>query len=468
MKRLKALAPYVLIIILGFFLRAYRYTEFPTITETADEHAWTWLGASIIAEGQPTSWSYFHSYSDGPYVYAKSPLHAPFVRPALDHPPLFSFIPGAFHLLSGAKWSDLPEHSVIRIPMILLGSLAIALFGYWTSLVLEKRWSLFATFLFAVIPTFVFSSRVVVSENLLTIFFLVTAILIEKWENRLRGKTIQAKRQFKKIAVAFILVGVASMLTKISGIVVPATVLAYAVVKKDRYLGLFSVASIIIGALAVFSYAASINLQLFLDIQKEQSIRPIGLSTIYNRFFVKPNIAQKIYYDGWLIVGFFGFIYALIKKELTKNTHFWLFSLLAILSTLGFIGLSAGEFTFYGWYSYPLFPFFALCITLVLKEAYAKKYLLTAMLWILLLPGIETALSYASRDHFLTKPVIRLIYLIGFIPLLLSVTPLKKYARYTQLVLFACIICFGFVSVLAVDRTAVDAVSEHFIKGITE
>lgn len=468
MKQIRRFLPYVLIILLGLFLRTYRYTSFPTVVETADEHAWTWLGASLLAEGQPTSWSYFHSYGDGGYIYSSSPLAAPFVRPVLDHPPLFGLIPGFFHFMSTSDWKVLPEHSVIRMPMLALGTLALILFAYWTSLVLEKRWSLLATLIYAVVPTFVFASRVVVSENLLIIWLLITAILLEKWQHRSLGTSKAAKQQLKKFTAAFILLGIVSLLTKIAGIIVPGSLLAYAVLKKDRTLSLIAVGSLLAGLAALLSYAAAINFQLFMDIQSEQATRPIGLNTLYNRFFVKPNIAQKIYYDGWLIIGFFGFIYALIKKDITKNSTIWLFSLMSVLATLGFIGLSGGEFTFYGWYSYPLFPFFALFITLILKEAYAKKYLLTGMLWILLLPGIDIAFTFATRDQLLTKPVIRILYLVGFIPLLMSLTPLKNYTKYVQLTLFIGIVMVGFVSILAVDGTAVDAVSTTFINGITQ
>lgn len=45
------------IILRAFFLRFYNYTSFPIGGETADESAWTYLGSSLIQEGQPTSWS---------------------------------------------------------------------------------------------------------------------------------------------------------------------------------------------------------------------------------------------------------------------------------------------------------------------------------------------------------------------------------------------------------------------------
>jgi len=97
----------VTILLLGLFLRAYQYAEFPIAGETADEIAWTMQGASLIQEGQPTSWSYFGSYKD--FIYRDNGEgKAPWVRPVLDHPPLFGLIPGFFHTLK-SSWDEIPS-----------------------------------------------------------------------------------------------------------------------------------------------------------------------------------------------------------------------------------------------------------------------------------------------------------------------------------------------------------------------
>lgn len=464
MKKLRHIAPYFIIVILALLVRMHRYWEFPTTQETADEIAWTWLGSSFLIDGEPTSWSYFHSYSDGDYIYKQGPVHAPLVRPAVDHPPLFGFIPGVFHTATQSQWDVLPDYKVIRIPMLLLGTLSVALLGYWSSLVLEKRWSLLATFLYAVIPTFVFASRVVVSENLLVVWLLIAGILLHHWENTPK-KNISAR---KSLTLAFIALGILSMLTKISGIMIPTVLVGYAVMRKDKQLILTSAASLIAGIGSLVLYAKMINFELFMQIQAEQATRPIGLSTLYNRFFIKPNIAQKIYYDGWIILGLFGFVYALIKKEVTKLQPFWLFSLLSTIATLGFIGISGGEYTFYGWYSYTLFPFFALFITLLLKEAYAKKYLLTGVLWLFLLPTFDIMLHFITKTEIVTKTHMRLLYLIGFLPLLVSLTPLKKYARHVQLLLFVAVIGASFITIASADGVAVELFQKEFWDGITK
>lgn len=458
MKKIIPLFPYILVILLAFFLRSWRYWEFPNIQETADEYAWTWLGASILVDGQPTSWSYFSAYGEGNYIYQQGPLHAPLVRPAVDHPPLFGFIPGLAHILSTSDWKSLPEHRVIRVPMLYLGTLAVALFAYWTSLVLERKWSLVATLIYAVVPLFVFSSRLVVSENVLIIFLLLLGILIHKWEEYTNKKHTY-RNSFK---IAFLLLCVAALLTKIAGIIIPGILVVYALAKKDIPLLKTGLAVTVASVSALLLYAQAINFPLFLAIQKQQTLLPIGLSTLYNRFFIYPNIANDIYYDGWLLLGFFGFVYTLIQKDLTKRSSFWLFSLLSTIVILGFIGITSGEYTFYGWYSYPLMPFLALFITVLLKEASEKKYLLTALLWFFLLPTVNTMFLHTTKTNLLTKEIIRGLYFMGTIPFAISVTPYKKYARYAQYVLFVAVLLAGIISILSVDYVARDLFQVKF------
>ena len=129
------------IIFLGLFLRAYRYPEFPIAGETADETAWTMLGSSIIQVGEPISWSYFGSYKN--YIYKDNgDSKAPLVKPVLDHPIIFSLIPGFFHSLKNS-WDQIPSMKLIRLPMILIGTANIWLLYLVAQKIFKERNSLF-------------------------------------------------------------------------------------------------------------------------------------------------------------------------------------------------------------------------------------------------------------------------------------------------------------------------------------
>ncbi len=128
----------VFVTFLAFILRFHNYAQFPAHDATADEKAWTWLGASLLTEGQPTSWSLFKSYADK-YVYQYLGDDITLVRPALDHPPLFSFIPGVFHLMSGQNVYNIPSQVAIRFPMILIGTFNVFFFALLAYRLADKK-----------------------------------------------------------------------------------------------------------------------------------------------------------------------------------------------------------------------------------------------------------------------------------------------------------------------------------------
>lgn len=113
-----------LILLLAFGARLIHYDQFPVYGETQDEVAWTWLGSSLLKEGVPSAWSKFSAYEG--FEYKRIVGFGSLVRPFLDHPPLFSLIPGFVHLAT-SEWSQIPSVRVIRFPMIFLGTLNVFL-----------------------------------------------------------------------------------------------------------------------------------------------------------------------------------------------------------------------------------------------------------------------------------------------------------------------------------------------------
>ena len=454
----KTLLIYGAIIALAFFLRGYHYWEYPLADETADEIAWTWLGSSLLENGQPASWSYYPQYQPE-YILQEGPLPAPIVQPALDHPPLFSFLPGVVHSLTTSEWEVIPSRKVIRVPMILLGTLAVLLFAYWSHMVLEKKWSMLATLLYATVPSFIFASRLVVAENLLVIWILAAAIVLEKWRSTSQKKH---SKQVTTLSIVLIILSIAAVLTKIAGIILPVSICAYALLSEDKKLLKVSILGLMSAVISLGAYAALYNFPLFLSLQTDQAGRGIGLTTLYSRLFIQQNVVKYIYFDGWIILSLFGFLFALLKKERTKIQGFWLFPILITVVSLGFIGMSVGEYTFHGWYNYTFYPFLPLFATTLVKEAYHKKFILVGLLWILLLPSIKNALFFTHSSFSLSNGFVRTLYLIGFVPLFLSSIRASKKGQIVSVFLFASIIISGIITVLAIDETGMRISQETF------
>lgn len=417
------------VLILALVLRGHNYAQFPVVGETQDEVAWTYLGSSLLADHVPTSWSYFKSY--GVEYQFKASLRptdggqteAPLVRPVLDHPPLFSLLPGLAHWVSTTfkqqSWLEFPAATVFRAPMILLGTLNVFLLYLAAKYILpNKKWALLAALFYAVWPAAVFSSRLVVAENLIITWELLALGLI--W-----GKFYQKKWGWWSL----VLVAVAAVLSKVSGLVVPATIIGYGLLARKSKIAWAGVAGGVLGVLAFAAYGAIYDWQLFLSVLGDQSGRMLGLATFHNRFLLHPALVDKFYFDGLVMAGLFAAVITLSQTKFQNSKPLSLLNLL-ILINLAFIVLTSGEQTFHGWYDYMLYPLFVLSLTQVWQQiADQENYTLWGVFWILLLPIFRWLLKINFTLAEVNSLVIRGLIVLGFVPLGLLMLGQKKLGK---------------------------------------
>lgn len=351
-----------LITLLAFVLRFHNYALFPAHDATADEKAWTWLGASLLSEGQPTSWSLFHSYENS-YIYQERGNSAPLVRPALDHPPLFSLIPGIFHLLSGQDTYDLPSQVAIRFPMVLIGTLNVLLFALLAHRLTDKKTAFLVSLLFASSPLVVTSSRLVVADNLLASLVLIVALFF----------TLQ-----KPPLSLLMFLSVLAILLKVQGTFLGAGLALYFFAEKKYKSATLIIGSVFI-AIGIFAiYGAFFNWDLFIAIFAEQAKRLIGLTTLLHRFFFYPSLAAELWPTGEKSILFVLTIGVVIYKYQDKFFRVLSSILLAYLV----VALAAfDETNINGWYEYALFPIFFICIIPILK--FILERLHKAAIWLL-------------------------------------------------------------------------------------
>lgn len=361
-----------------------------------DERAWTWLGASLISDGQPTSWSLFNSYADD-YVYQDRGDSAPLVRPVLDHPPLFSFIPGVFHLLSGQGTYDVPSQTAIRFPMILIGTLNVLLFALLSYRLTDKKTALLVSLLFASSPLVAASSRLVVADNILATVVLTIMLIFTLKKQRL---------------ILLMLLSALAILFKVQGIFIGAGILLYFFAEK-KYKSVALVTSSMFIALAIFAlYGAFFNWDLFVAIFAEQSERLIGLTTLLHRFFFYPSMAAELWPTAEKSILFILAVGVVIQKH--KDKFFQLVG--SILIAYLVVALAAfDETNINGWYEYALFPLLFICTIPVIKfilENVSK--VATWLLWLLFsLPLLKMlAVNLGQLEPF--SPLVRkLLPLVG-------------------------------------------------------
>lgn len=361
-----------LLVVLGSFLRVWKYWEFPIAGETQDEAAWTWLGASLIQDGQPTSWSFFDQY--GVYQWLSfGNTNFRIVRPVLDHPPLFSLLPGSIHSLSQDSGDYLvyPSIKQIRFPIVVLSIINLLLFAQWLRVIKIEKFGdigkLTALSVYATAPSFVFLSRLVVSENLLVTWLLVLLLVSQstnRWSQRVEWLAL-----------------LALPITKISGIAIAVAEVVTRVVNRQswRPRALFT----IFGVGLVLIYAGLFDFDLFLLVQTQQASRESGLLTLFSTQWWSHTLVQKLFGDIWISLGLMAGLFCILMGNSNKEKQVSYF----FLGQLAFILISVGEHTIHGWYRIPLFPLMAFYIGWIVQQVWDQRnWLGLALGWIFAMP----------------------------------------------------------------------------------
>lgn len=383
----------VALCLFGIFLRAWNFWYFPVGGETQDEMAWSLLGSSITQTGRPVSWSYFAGYEKiGELNAGPNGAVFPLVAPALDHPPLFSLIPGLTLTLLGEKWDQLPSLKLVRAPMILLAALNLVLFAAWQwRRGVNPNEKVLALLLFATLPAVVFLSRLVVAENLLVTVLLAGLLALSFLKGTWRSHVWFALMAFLP-------------LIKVSGL---AIALGFITIlwlrrkeKNQTALWRWALAGLIAGVAAWFAYAGYFNFGLFWQVQSQQAARDTGLLTLISSQLLSFTLVEKVFLDPWLVLGWISaFIWFSQKENSGENREISLLFLVQI----AFIFVSVGEHTVHGWYRIPLWPLFAVMLSRWFYDIWERRsWLSLAWIWLWLASLLRLAVFHLFDNAMFT------------------------------------------------------------------
>lgn len=393
----------VALVLVGALLRSVRYWEFPVVGETQDEVAWTMLGASLVQNGRPTSWSYFSGYTEVEQVRNERGEFR-LVTPALDHPPLFSLAPGIMTTLTGHAWDVIPSMKIIRLPMVLLGILNVALFAWLMDRATSSRvWKIVSVFVFATVPTVVFLSRLVVSEQLLITIMLGIMLI-----------TTYASFTWKKLVI--VLLHALLPLTKVAGLAIAAgSIAAYWGRKRNEEAGLAFLGTVI-GVALWCLYAAAFDWDLFLAIQTQQAQRDVGLITLFQSQVWTPSLVLHHFADAWPTLGLAALalsIAGMTKKG--KVNELDAFVRWTGLAYIAFMLFSVGENTIHGWYRLPLWPLMAYALGSIALEIWRTRSWISLSLATLLLaptPRLAIIASLGTEFQFAWRATLSKLWLV--------------------------------------------------------
>jgi hypothetical protein len=389
--------------VLGSGLRLWKYEYFPVAGETQDEVAWTILGSSLLQTGVPTSWSYFAGYDVLETVTFQANTFQ-LVQPALDHPPLFSLIPGLVQTLSGHYWKEIPSIKLVRFPIVLLSIMNLFLFAWWLERAVKNpTHKLVSMGIAATAPSIVFLSRLVVSENLLVTWTLLVLLLsttaFKGWQRWL-----------------WLLVHLCLPLTKISGLAISAASLMYNLSAQKKEAFRWALVGTISGVLLFLGYAWYYDFGLFWQIQTQQAQRNTGLLTLFSSWWWSNTLVEQLFADVWnqvglLALGVFSFLGFQSSKEKKNEQSFILFLFFA---QLAFYLLSVGETTVHGWYRLVFWPLWTYALGWLVNYAWQQKNAWwLAFSWLVMAPQIRLGLIFLSgKEAYQVQGSINKIWLV--------------------------------------------------------
>ena len=180
--------------------------------------------------------------------------------------------------------------------------------------------------------------------------------------------------------------------------------------------------------------------------------------TFANRFFLHPTVVQKLFIDGWIVLGIFSLVAWLIVSH--KNTkQIKIFTLLYLL----FLVATVEEQTIHGWYHYPLFPIFSLSIAWFLDYITINKdYWIIWLSWIFVLPTIRMALVFSHTYNDLSNFALRSIMALGGLPLGLSLLKKQKLAKKYVTFLFLILILASIIAILTINARDYSETNQFF------
>lgn len=405
----------ILILSLSLFLRIHNYTEYPQRGATSDEYTYSFLGLSLLKNHIPISWSAFPEYKNPHYITIKG-IVFPIVKPYFDHPPLNGLLVGGFVYFSGQDTFEKIKLSTIRVVPILLGMISSILVFLIALQLYDFKTAIFALLIFSTSTIFVMNMRVVVAENLLVVFFLLTTYIFTRFK----------KLSFKSIILIGIFSGL-SLWTKILGFTLFVSSLS--LLSLDRYkkkhISVF-ISIFLIFFILLLLYGAFYDWNLFLQIQTSQGSRNIGPLSLL-MLLNQPVIVNKVYFDGWYFFGFLALFFSFLDFKENKYIIIpSLFYLLILTITLTKEGQS-------GWYAILLFPYMAIASARFVTKLFEKPSF-AVFIFLIFIGYFHIENIYASAFG-LSSISYRILFILLFLPCFISLFA-KKDTLYRFLVAF--------------------------------
>ncbi len=398
---------FVSVLFIGLILRFHNYSMYPQRGATADEYSYSFQGVSLLTKGVPISWSTFTMYGEPRHLTINN-MYFPIVQPYFDHTPLNGIITGGWAIAFGEDTFEKIQLKTIRIVPIVFSTISSILVFLIGRKLYSYKVAIWALLIYSTTTTFVIQGRVVLAENLLTVFFLSAVYAFLCFSKKLTVPKAILLGAFSGL----------SFWTKEIGIAVFFSLLYLFLSERIKIRSTFAFVSTAVVSIGLYvSYGMYFGEDVFFKILTEQSSRNIGPETLLY-ITSTPIIINKFYYDGWY---FFGFLTFFISFLFYKESKYILVPAVVYFLLLLSALTQKGEM---GWYIIPLFPFMSLLMARYIADQSEKIGF--GILPFLLFVGLYNIEFLWKASFGLTPLQFRILLAVLIVPVLFSIMYKKQ------------------------------------------
>ncbi|PIP53088.1 hypothetical protein COX08_02910 [Candidatus Beckwithbacteria bacterium CG23_combo_of_CG06-09_8_20_14_all_34_8] len=427
------------LILLGSLLRAYKADAYPT-DNNDDGLYYVWVGNSFLDNPtQVTSHTIFDQNNSALIWRSQYMDFEPvqrfgfkLARPWYDHPPFAAILISLPARLLGYKNFEQIPHLIVRFPALVASIFTLYLTYALTKILFDQKTAFFSLIIIATTPYFVIAHHQSFLENILTPIFLLSLLMIIKYQQSKQGKYL-------------IIAIVTSFLTgwcKVIGFGLPLLLAGWSWWQNSKKASIYLLINGFLSLLSYFAYGMITNRQFFLQTIFNQGDRGAFFeSLLHSMTFLHFYAAFN---DGWYLLAMIFSLAILIKMKKTENEKTLSWFILGFMMLLFFL---SGKTNNSPWYRFPLIPLLTISLSIYTKTFWEKfSPFLTVPFFLLGFTGTE--LIHLN----ISSAFIRLFTLIIFVPLIFAFILQNKYFKklglWLQRVLLISMILLNIVTVI--------------------
>lgn len=424
---------YSLLIILSLgalFLRVHDYAVVPPFAELYDEQHYAFGGLTWLTSGTPKSWSWYETFTDTQMI-ERHGMPWKIKSPMIEKPFLYFLASGASLLPFYKADPYITDLTLIRLLPLGLSFITLLLVGLVGRKLFNPLVGIVALLIYAVTPTIVLSNRLSVTENLLIPLSLLAVLLL-----------LHDEKGTRRNALLLGVLSVLAVLTKQIGAFVGFAAMIHYAFRKNIAGVVMIGCSIAVGIFIYFGfvylYDGPLYWKLQNEIQKGHALR--GLPESFVNIVTHPTISEKnrTFADTTMLLGYlllFTSPFWLKKEGDEQNiTTFIAFPLMYLL--LFVIGQSGSvPYTYWGWYSFPFFPFIAIVLAQLFYRLWQRPAFLEYLIVVIALGSGQIRFLLAQFMEYQKYWQWMLIFLIASL-ILSFILPGKNRPRAYLLVFF--------------------------------